>query len=249
MLCSFSITDRSEDKIRVIEGYLKATNQLRNYSDESQDPHYTNVSVLIGSDICLSADKQEITSMWYDYKTSISHRKFLLISRKTSAHPFTNTCFRVYVCRMRRWLRWTWQPLSLRCPALSGRTIASPWQTCTSTSGPVWRARWVPHCCWCLCDKLCPVMISKWTPTEHGLSHNLSSYVHFLFKKKIQNIIHRQNKQTNTHTRRNSIRDCFIPKYKVLSLWYVHDVTCQSESSLYSGKIGGCVCVSFFYEH
>lgn len=35
--------DRSEDKIKLIEEYLKATRQLRNYSDASQDPHYTKV--------------------------------------------------------------------------------------------------------------------------------------------------------------------------------------------------------------
>ncbi len=36
-------SDRSEDKIRIIEQYLRATKQLRNYADASQDPHYTQV--------------------------------------------------------------------------------------------------------------------------------------------------------------------------------------------------------------
>lgn len=36
-------TNRAEDKVQVIEAYLKATNQLRNFSDASQDPVYTQV--------------------------------------------------------------------------------------------------------------------------------------------------------------------------------------------------------------
>lgn len=43
MLINDIITDRSEDKIRIIEQYLQATKQLRNYADASQDPHYTQV--------------------------------------------------------------------------------------------------------------------------------------------------------------------------------------------------------------
>lgn len=41
-ITSFS-TDRSEKKIDIIREYLKATQQLRNYSDESQDPKFTQV--------------------------------------------------------------------------------------------------------------------------------------------------------------------------------------------------------------
>lgn len=36
-------TNRSEEKIKIIEEYLKITKQFRNYSDESQDPIYTKV--------------------------------------------------------------------------------------------------------------------------------------------------------------------------------------------------------------
>lgn len=39
----YHIADRSEEKIRIIEDYLRATKQLRNYADASQDPHYTQV--------------------------------------------------------------------------------------------------------------------------------------------------------------------------------------------------------------
>jgi aconitate hydratase len=38
--------DRSEEKINVVEQYLKATNQFRNYDDASQDPIYTKVVTL-----------------------------------------------------------------------------------------------------------------------------------------------------------------------------------------------------------
>lgn len=36
--------DRSEEKIAIIEAYLKATNQLRDFSKADQDPKYTKVS-------------------------------------------------------------------------------------------------------------------------------------------------------------------------------------------------------------
>lgn len=39
----FIFTDRSEEKIDLIKQYLQATKQYRNYNDESQDPHYTEV--------------------------------------------------------------------------------------------------------------------------------------------------------------------------------------------------------------
>lgn len=38
-------TSRSEEKITLVRDYLAATRQLRNYADESQDPHYTQVSL------------------------------------------------------------------------------------------------------------------------------------------------------------------------------------------------------------
>lgn len=50
--------DRSEEKIAIIEGYLKATKQLRNYSDASQDPHYTKVSAQLMS-VLLVDDSSE----------------------------------------------------------------------------------------------------------------------------------------------------------------------------------------------
>lgn len=40
--------DRSEDRIHLIEQYLKATKQLRDYLDESQDPNYTKVNTQNG---------------------------------------------------------------------------------------------------------------------------------------------------------------------------------------------------------
>lgn len=39
--------DRSEERIHLIEQYLKATKQLRDYNDESQDPNYTKVRLII----------------------------------------------------------------------------------------------------------------------------------------------------------------------------------------------------------
>ena len=37
-------TNRSEEKIKIIEEYLKITKQFRNYNNESQDPIYTKVN-------------------------------------------------------------------------------------------------------------------------------------------------------------------------------------------------------------
>ena len=39
----FTFLDRSEEKIKIVEQYLKATKQFRNYDDESQDPVFTKV--------------------------------------------------------------------------------------------------------------------------------------------------------------------------------------------------------------
>ncbi|KAG5675689.1 hypothetical protein PVAND_005573 [Polypedilum vanderplanki] len=39
-------TNRSEEKINIVEQYLKATKQFRDYDDESQDPIYTKVVTL-----------------------------------------------------------------------------------------------------------------------------------------------------------------------------------------------------------
>lgn len=36
-------SDRSEQKIDIIRQYLKATQQLRDYANESQDPQFTQV--------------------------------------------------------------------------------------------------------------------------------------------------------------------------------------------------------------
>lgn len=41
---TFSI-DRAEEKIDLIRKYLQVTKQFRNYNDQSQDPHYTQVII------------------------------------------------------------------------------------------------------------------------------------------------------------------------------------------------------------
>lgn len=43
MVFFYCLLDRSEEKIKLIEQYLKLTKQFRDYSDSNQDPHYTKV--------------------------------------------------------------------------------------------------------------------------------------------------------------------------------------------------------------
>lgn len=40
------VTDRSEEKIAIIEAYLKATQQLRDFAKADQDPKYTKVRLI-----------------------------------------------------------------------------------------------------------------------------------------------------------------------------------------------------------
>lgn len=40
---TFTFTDRSEEKINIVEQYLKATKQFRNYEDEAEDPIFSKV--------------------------------------------------------------------------------------------------------------------------------------------------------------------------------------------------------------
>lgn len=39
----FPFLDRSEEKINIVEKYLKATKQFRNYNDEAEDPIFSKV--------------------------------------------------------------------------------------------------------------------------------------------------------------------------------------------------------------
>lgn len=47
-------SDRSEEKINIVEQYLKATKQFRHYDDESQDPVFTKVEKKTTQNVSLS---------------------------------------------------------------------------------------------------------------------------------------------------------------------------------------------------
>lgn len=74
-------TNRSADKIRIIEEYLRATRQLRNYADASQDPHYTQVVTLDLSTVVTSVsgpkrphDRVSVSDMQNDFRLCLTNK-------------------------------------------------------------------------------------------------------------------------------------------------------------------------------
>ncbi|XP_068155955.1 cytoplasmic aconitate hydratase [Drosophila tropicalis] len=72
-------TNRSEKKIEIIREYLKATRQLRNYSQQEQDPTYTDTVTLDLSTVVTSVsgpkrphDRVSVTSMSQDFKSCLT---------------------------------------------------------------------------------------------------------------------------------------------------------------------------------
>ncbi|XP_034484357.1 cytoplasmic aconitate hydratase [Drosophila innubila] len=72
-------TNRSEEKIDIIREYLKATQQLRNYSEEAQDPKFTQSITLDLSTVVTSVsgpkrphDRVSVSNMPEDFKSCLS---------------------------------------------------------------------------------------------------------------------------------------------------------------------------------
>ncbi|XP_062122299.1 cytoplasmic aconitate hydratase [Drosophila sulfurigaster albostrigata] len=72
-------TNRSEKKIDIIREYLKATQQLRNYSEEAQDPKFTQSITLDLSTVVTSVsgpkrphDRVSVSNMPEDFKSCLS---------------------------------------------------------------------------------------------------------------------------------------------------------------------------------
>ncbi|XP_053683532.1 cytoplasmic aconitate hydratase-like [Sabethes cyaneus] len=72
-------TNRAEDKVQVIEAYLKATNQLRNFSDASQDPIYTQTVQLDLATVVTSVsgpkrphDRVSVSEMQKDFRDCLT---------------------------------------------------------------------------------------------------------------------------------------------------------------------------------
>lgn len=77
----FSVTDRDERKIKLIEMYLKLTKMLRNFSDEKQDPVFTQVVTLDLETVvsCVSGpkrphDKVAVTEMKSDFLNCLTNK-------------------------------------------------------------------------------------------------------------------------------------------------------------------------------
>lgn len=74
-------TNRAEEKISVIGEYLKATKQLRDYSNESQDPHYTQIVTLDLANVVTSVsgpkrphDRVSVSEMHLDFKSCLTNK-------------------------------------------------------------------------------------------------------------------------------------------------------------------------------
>lgn len=74
-------TNRDAEKIKVIQKYLEATYQLRNYSDESQDPTYSHVVTLDLTTVVTSVsgpkrphDRVSVTDMKQDFLSCLSSK-------------------------------------------------------------------------------------------------------------------------------------------------------------------------------
>ncbi|XP_070137097.1 cytoplasmic aconitate hydratase-like isoform X2 [Drosophila bipectinata] len=73
-------SNRSEKKIDIIRDYLKATQQLRNYADDSQDPKYTHTITLDLATVVSSVsgpkrphDHVPVSDMPHDFKSCLSN--------------------------------------------------------------------------------------------------------------------------------------------------------------------------------
>lgn len=74
-------TNRADDKVQVIEAYLKATNQLRNFSDASQDPVFTQIVELDLSSVVTSVsgpkrphDRVSVSEMQKDFRECLINK-------------------------------------------------------------------------------------------------------------------------------------------------------------------------------
>jgi aconitate hydratase len=74
-------TNRSDEKVKVIEEYLKVTNQLRNYTDESQDPVFTKIETLDLSTVVSSLsgpkrphDRVSVSEMQQDFRACLTNK-------------------------------------------------------------------------------------------------------------------------------------------------------------------------------
>lgn len=75
------IADRSEEKIEMIQKYLAATRQLRDYSDASQDPAFSKVVVLDLDTVVTSVsgpkrphDRVSVVDMQQDFRSCLTNK-------------------------------------------------------------------------------------------------------------------------------------------------------------------------------
>lgn len=75
------LIDRPEDKIKVMEHYLRATRLLRNYADPSQDPLYSQVIELDLGTVVSSVsgpkrphDRVAVTEMKIDFLNCLTNK-------------------------------------------------------------------------------------------------------------------------------------------------------------------------------
>lgn len=80
MYASF-ILDRSDERIRLIEAYLRATNQLRDYSSEEEDPIFSqNVGLDLGTVVSSVSgpkrpnDRVSVTDMKADFASCLRNK-------------------------------------------------------------------------------------------------------------------------------------------------------------------------------
>ncbi|XP_019538773.2 cytoplasmic aconitate hydratase [Aedes albopictus] len=74
-------TNRADDKVQVIEAYLKATTQLRNFSDASQDPVFTQIVELDLNSVVTSVsgpkrphDRVSVSEMQKDFRECLTNK-------------------------------------------------------------------------------------------------------------------------------------------------------------------------------
>jgi aconitate hydratase len=74
-------TNRSEEKIAIIEAYLKATKQLRDFKDESQDPRFTMIVTLDLGTVVTSVsgpkrphDRVSVSDMKRDFRECLTNK-------------------------------------------------------------------------------------------------------------------------------------------------------------------------------
>lgn len=75
------LSDRSAEKIEIIEKYLASTRQLRDYSDASQDPAFSRVVVLDLATIVTSVsgpkrphDRVSVSEMQQDFRACLTNK-------------------------------------------------------------------------------------------------------------------------------------------------------------------------------